>query len=312
MSKPLLSIVIACHSDPDIANTVASIRATAGGAPEVVIVDDASARPVPPLSPVVIRNSRRCGVGPSRHVGVLSSSGRMILIVDSHMRFTPGWYEALVTRLTGRDDTLICCTCLGLDANNMDPDKPKAVYHGGTINVLGPDRNARNGRTQVLEAVWERGPAPEDDAEIPCCLGACYAMHRDWFLKIAPLHNLRSYGEDELMLSVKSWLAGGSVRLHKGVRIGHRFRLDKEKSPFLVPREDLLFNKLFAIYTLLPPKLADVLVAALRKNSGFGLSRRNADANWSVIEVERAYNRTIFTRDFLWLADKFKLNIPND
>lgn len=311
MSQPILSVIITSFSDADTANTVRSIQETAGDAPEIIVIDDGSPRPIPAMPGVrLIRNERRCGVGPSRHIGALAASGEMILIVDAHMRFINGWHDALTSRLVFQPSALICCTCLGLDANNMDVSKAKQVYHGGTINVLGPDRNVKHGRMQVLEAVWNRAPAPEDDAEICCCMGASYAMHRAWFLKIAPLHNLRSWGEDEIMLSVKTWLTGGSVRLHRGVQIGHRFRLDKERIPFPVPREDLLHNKLFALRTLLPPKLADVLLNALRRNTGVGSANRSAARDWAEIEVERAYNRTIFTRDFYWLAERFKLALP--
>ncbi len=311
MSDPILSVIITSYSDPDTANTVRSIRETAGDVPEIIVVDDGSPRPIAAIPGArIIRNEHRCGVGPSRHIGVLAANGWQILITDAHMRFTQGWYDALTSRLQTMPRCLVCCTCVGLDASNMDPAKSKSVYHGGTINVLGPDRNVKHGRNQVFEAVWDRGLAPADDAEICCCLGACYAMHRDWFLKIAPLHNLRSWGSDEEMLSVKTWLAGGSVRLHKGVRIGHRFRADNERIPFSMPREDILHNKIFSIQTLLPPKLAVVLLNALRRVSGCGTANRNAERDWAEIEVERAYNRTIFTRDFYWLATKFKLGLP--
>ncbi|MCJ7588742.1 MAG: methylmalonyl-CoA mutase family protein, partial [Candidatus Aminicenantes bacterium] len=40
----------------------------------------------------------------------------------------------------------------------------------------------------------------------------------------------------------KTGVAGGEVRLHHGVRIGHRFRQKRERAPFNVPREDLLHN----------------------------------------------------------------------
>lgn len=311
MSAPLLTVVITSHADSETANTVHSIRQTAGDAPEIVVIDDGSPKPILQIEGVRIwRNAHRCGVGPSRHIGVLAATSKMILLTDAHMRFTPGWYESLVGRLSSRPSDLLCCTCLGLDANNMDPAKATSVYHGGTINVLGPDRNVKHGRTQVFEAVWNRGPVPEDDAEICCVMGASYALHRDWFLRIAPLHNLRSWGEDEIMLSVKSWLSGGSVHLHKGVRIGHRFRLEKERIPFTTPREDLLHNKIFALHTLLPLKLTETLLLALRRNTGVGSANRGAVRDWAEIEVERAYNRTIFTRDFYFLADRFKLQLP--
>ena len=308
-----LSIIIAAFNDNiELKATVESIRATAGVAPEIVVVDDASMLPVNFIPNInVIRNHRRCGVGPSRHIGVLAATGKFILITDAHMRFTPGWYEALLPRLEGRANVVVCGTCLGLDSRNMNVAAPNAVYYGATINVLGPDRHGISHRPQIFEAVWNRHPDPEDDAEIAAVMGASYAMHRDWFLKIAPLHHLRSWGEDEIMISVKTWLAGGCVRIHKGVRIGHKFRIERERVPFLIPREDLQRNKVFAIRTLLPEALAEHLITALRRGSGFGLNYQKFVRNeWPEVEVEKAYNRTIFTRDFNWMAERFKLALP--
>ena len=313
MSNPPLSVVIASHSDPDLPNTLASIRATAGDSPEIVVVDDCGHQPVVASHGArVIRNAHRCGVGPSRTIGVLAATGEMVLICDAHMRFIPGWYDALIDRLAPHPDWLICGVCLGLDAQHMDVNNPVGPYHGATINVLGPDANPKPGypaKTQVFEAVWNKTP-PEDNAEICCVMGASYAMYRSWFLKIDALSHLRSWGEDEIMLSVKTWLAGGSVRLHHGVWVGHRFRMKRERVPFNVPREDLLNNKLFAINTLLPPDLAKRLIGALRVNPGYGGYRAGADTRWAEVACEQAFNRSIFTRDFLWLANKFNLHLP--
>ena len=309
--NPPLSVVIASHSDRDLPNTLASIRATAGDAPEVIVVDDAGGNPVTPShGATVIRNTYRCGVGPSRHIGVLAARGEVVLIVDAHMRFLPGWYDALLNRIALHPDWLICGVCLGLDAQHLDPNRPVGLYHGGTINVMGPDANSKFAKTQVFEATWNK-TAPEDNAEICAVMGASYAMHRSWFLKIDALRHLRSWGEDELMLSVKTWLAGGSVRLHHGLRVGHRFRMERERVPFPIPREDTIHNKLFAIQTLLPAPLAKRLTSALRVNPRYGSYRAGADAGWAEVACEQALNRSLFTRDFYWLAGKFGLHLPD-
>ena len=135
----MLSIVITTLSDtPECIATVASIRETAGGAPEVLIVDDGTPMPVQcPGANRVIHNPIRLGVGPSRTIGVQAATKPYVLICDSHMRFTPGWYERALMRMEARPKTLHCCRCLQLDAKHMDPLNPMGEYHGATINVIG-------------------------------------------------------------------------------------------------------------------------------------------------------------------------------
>lgn len=313
MSK--LAVIITCHNDFDeLRHTVASIRDTAGDEPEIIVIDDGSNRPVEQFSQSIriIRNDRRIGVGPSRHIGVMATRRDYVLLVDSHMRFQPGWYSALQSRCGQHSKSIICCVCLGLNNKRMDINNPDGIYHGATINVYGADQHARNrnGRPQVFEAIWNRNGHYDDDSEILACMGASYAFNRSWFGYIDPLRFLRGWGEDEIMLSVKSWLCGGDVRLHTGVRIGHKFRLQNDRVPFRVGFDERGHNKLFAILTLLPPDLQSKLMLAFNRlpNSRYGWNV--IKANWHTVLGERARNQAMFERDFHWLAQKFGLKLP--
>src|SRR5438128_3220069 len=104
----ILSILITNLNDSvQLKETISSIRLTAPEA-EIVVVDDASTEPFS-FSPegggpdLFIRNEARCGVGPSRHIGALHAAGDWLLIVDSHMRFVPGWYDLARASLSESD-----------------------------------------------------------------------------------------------------------------------------------------------------------------------------------------------------------------
>jgi glycosyltransferase involved in cell wall biosynthesis len=306
-----LSIVISCANDhfgkeAALLNTIKSIRETAGNAPEIVITDDCSATPVPDYPAAkVIHNRQPLGVGPSRHVGALHATGDILLICDSHMRFTPGWYEAAMHRVDARPHTLHCATCLALDAEHMDPAHPMTEYHGATLNIHGPDR-ANPSLTQTMEVVWNTRDVA-DDAEIAAVMGACYFIPSKWFLELEPLRFLRGWGADELMLSLKAWLSGGDIRLMKNVRIGHKFRLPGEKAPAFWPEHVLAWNKLFAVRTLLPQDLAERMEKLLRVPTD---TLRLANENAGVIATEQARNRAMFRRDFVWYCRTFGLRVP--
>ena len=325
-----LSIIICSINDQEETQaTIKSIRATAGDAPEIVLVDDCSGSPlagdwrfqgIPNLK--LVSNRWRCGCGPSRHIGALNASGDWLLITDSHMRFTEGWFEAASLRhmdwtgsgLSG--DTIFCATCLGLDRDHLDVTKPVGEYNGATYNFHGPDRQFPE-KTQTLECVWLRKEeVPADDAEIPAIMGAGYFISKEWFLHLGACRHLRTWGQDELMLAMKSWLAGGEVRLAKTIRIGHRFPVKGEVKWFNLPLGHVAFNKIMAAHSLFPAPLAERftewLLSPEQKEDARDAqaARRLMVDDWHIIAQEMAYNRTIFVRDAAWLAAKFNLQLP--
>jgi len=328
-----LSIVICTINDQEeTAATIKSIRDTAGNEPEIVLVDDCSGtslagdwrfQNIPNLK--LVSNRWRCGCGPSRHIGALNASGDWLLITDSHMRFATGWYEAFINRVYpptsfGMTEnylrTIYCATCLGLDRDHLDPLKPLAEYNGATYNFHGPDRNAP-GKIQTLECVWiDRQHTPSDNDEIPAIMGAGYFIHKDWFLKLGATRFLKTWGCDELFLSMKSWLAGGSVRIMRSVRIGHRFPVKGEHKWFSLPPGHVLFNKIMAAHSLFPPDVAQRLEAKLlipmskADIQDVEAAKRLIRDDWGVIASEMALNKAMFSRDAKWLCDRFGLVLP--
>ena len=330
-----LSVVMASLNDQDeCLETIRSIRQTAGDAVEIVVVDDCSGSPYTSdqrfsqfKNVTIICNMHRCGCGPSRHLGAMAAKGEWLLICDSHMRFEPGWFEAATAAVTAVDPrynivmhdayrTVWCATCIGLDRDHMDMAKPASgPYYGATFNFHGPDRQ-KKGLMQTLECVWLKpGELDQNDgAEIPAVMGAAYFVSRQWFLHTAPTLFLRTWGGDELMISMKSWMAGGSVRLLRNVRIGHRFPVAGERKRFGLPPGHAAFNKVMAAHTLFPAPVAKKLVdwvlsecSAQDRDAAELLTRQD----WHIIAQEGHRNRSmLFTRSVDWLCSKFQIPMP--
>lgn len=309
--SPLLTVIVTSHSDPDVYNTVASIRQTAPEA-AITVVDDHSAKPVTGLEADVIRTPRRIGVGPARTLGAIHAKGKWLLLVDAHMRFTPGWYQNLIAHVAPPQSecTLFCGTCLGLDDANMDVTKPKGVYHGATWQFYGRDANAPS-KMQILECVWNRGPEPANGSIIPAVMGACYAVNRRKFLDLMPLRFLRSYGVDEQALSLKFWLGGDGIKLMTDVRIGHKFRTPKNLVPFPLKGWQTIFNKLFIIHTCLPPDKALILQNKFPRGGEFQMALSKLYEDWHLIAYEQARNADVLkSRTFDDFLSKFQLPFP--
>lgn len=82
--------------------------------------------------------------------------------------------------------------------------------------------------------------------DIPCLLGASYAFSRNYWLEIHGCDGLKSYGYDEQLISLKSWLYGEGCSLIKTISFGHMFR-DKTDVPYSLSELDYTYNKLLLI-----------------------------------------------------------------
>ena len=323
---PPLSIVIASHNDPEqTVLTLASIRETSPPEVEIVIVDDCSATPLhhyvkPDEHTKLVTNAMRCGCGPSRHIGAMHATADRILICDSHMRFTEDWYERWQYCGMGISPeefarTVYCATCIGLDSKHMDVNNPAAEYHGAGWNFFGPDRIHPKNPPQVFECVWlPNEPDVQDGHEISAMMGAGYFINREWFFHLSCLRYLSPWGCDEQALSLASWLAGGSVRMARSVRIAHKFLIaGKEKQVWGCPPGRIVFNKMLVINSMLPEftarKLTDLLLANTDQREAEVAKRLYRD-EFFLVACEKARYQHLFTRSFGWFCDKFSIPMP--
>lgn len=305
-----ISVVLPHVNEPSNLNaTIKSIRATAGNEVEIVVVDDCSTtRPEIIGADTVIFNRFHCGAGPSRHIGAEAATGTHILITDCHMQFLSGWHQAAIDRIKDRPTTVNCGVCLAIDDKHPDASRPRDRYYGATFNFYGPDK-FKPGATKIFSAVWN-DRQEGDDYELPACMGACYFMPRDWYLKLSPHKHLVKWGVEEEALSLKTWLAGGEIRMMKTVQIAHKFRLKGTKLPFSLKVDQIIYNQLFVAYTCLPEPYADALMKKFPREMNFSLAYQKLRENWGLMLCERAYNQRIFTRSFDWLLDHFGLTCP--
>lgn len=103
------------------------------------------------------------------------------------------------------------------------------------------------------------------------------------------------------------------MRLAKHVRVGHKFLMKGESQTFGVAPGHIIRNKLFSMHTLLPHDLAvklSELLMAIEPPRETEVARQLFRDDYYLIQQERAFNDSIFTRDFRWLADRFGIPIP--
>lgn len=293
-------------------NTVKSIYATCDPSLiDIIAIDDFSTDNPTDFSefPEVkfVQNNQRIGVAESRQIGVEMAETPYVLIIDGHMRFrNDHWYERITTALAKEPTTVFCTTCVHLTPDQMDMNLATGKYYGANLVFVDPTQANSKIAGQIIEPKWAK-EQEGNEYEIPCVLGANYAMTKAWFLKIRGLKGLQKWGGDEAFLSLKTWLAGGKCKLIKDIEIGHMFR---EHAPYRTHMYHMFYNKMWICYTLFPNDLSGYLISKLPNGTEFYLSHKEICNHTDRINEYQSYFNSIFTRSLAEVCKLIDMELP--
>ena len=300
MSNRLTMVMTGLDEGEEVDETLASIRATAADAVDIVFVNDGStdghdyAGAARRHGAIYVENPSRRGVGRARDVGVEHVKTPNAMIIDSHMRFREDdWWRRVNDAIADDPRAIYCTRCDPLDKEGQRLWQ-QPTQHGAWIQFEGETES------QVLEPKWlvhDSFDAPRID--IPCVMGATYAFDVAYYQKLGGLLGIRGWGVDEAYLSLKAWLEGGRCRLLTDIEIGHKFKWD---NPYPVFNAHLYYNKLFVFETVLPREvgahLRGVLAACAENPEAFARTEARIEEHRDLLDRLRAYYESIFTRPF--------------
>jgi Glycosyl transferase family 2 len=251
MDNRVSFIITARNEDPAIvAATVQGILATVGDAwCEIVIVDDASAQAVDVTAAgvTIVRQPESVGVTRARLIGTKVSTGNVLIWVDAHMTFEPGWLDAMLREVDS--GALLCAPWRNYTRT--------CVHSWGSDFAWCGERAYERALRPGFDFSPRRRPPRGHSGVVPMVIGACYAMRRDSYARMGGFCPLfRTYGGDEPDLSARAWLSGGSVRCVRSAGIGH---LDRLNFPYPVSFSDVEFNQVVMIRSLFDEATAALL-----------------------------------------------------
>ena len=87
--------------------------------------------------------------------------------------------------------------------------------------------------------------AEDKTSDVACVLGACYATSKSWWSYIDGLRGLETYGLEESMMSIKTWLCGGCCKVTHDWGVGHLYR---DKNPNYIDTSVIDANRLALAY----------------------------------------------------------------
>lgn len=233
-SLPTASVIV-CYHREDLTTLLRTIHSIVDRSPasllhEIIIVNDMSDNDIvhnvtdhlraENLTHLVslITPPERLGLIRARIYGARQATGDVLVFLDSHVEANIHWLEPLLARV--KEDRTNVVTPI-IDIINAD-----------TFNYE-PSPLVRGGFNWGLNFKWDAIPRQELQTEAdfakafksPTMAGGLFAMDRTYFHELGEYDpGLQVWGGENLELSFRIWMCGGTLEIVPCSRLGHVFR----------------------------------------------------------------------------------------
>jgi len=172
----------------------------------------------------IIRSPERVGLIRARLLGAAKAKAPALTFLDSHIECTPGWLEPLLDEIA-RDSTNVVCPVI--DVINDDT----LAYQGGSYFAVGGfDWNLQFNWHSLPEHERKRRTHTWEPAHSPTMAGGLFSIDRDFFERLGTYDSgFDIWGAENLELSFKTWMCGGTLEIVPCSHVGHIFR---KRSPY--------------------------------------------------------------------------------
>ncbi|XP_035709571.1 putative polypeptide N-acetylgalactosaminyltransferase 9 [Folsomia candida] len=170
----------------------------------------------------IIRAPRRLGLIKARLLGIEHASAKIITFLDAHVECTTGWLEPLIDRIE-QNPTVVATPVV--DWINADTFEYNVTFS------TSPDIG---GLTWDLFFDWipitkerrEKMSHPAEPMPSPTNVGGIFSISREFFERLGFYDNqFEIWGAENLELSFKAWMCGGSVEYISCSRVGHIYKV---------------------------------------------------------------------------------------
>ncbi|KAM7301107.1 putative polypeptide N-acetylgalactosaminyltransferase 9 [Ixodes scapularis] len=203
---------------------------------EIILVDDFSDMPhlksqledyVAHLPKVkIVRAQKREGLIRARLLGAAAATAPVLTYLDSHCECTEGWLEPLLDRIARNSTTVVCPVIDVISDSTFE-------YHyrdSGGVNVGGFDWNLQFSWHAVPERERKRRLHSWDPVWSPTMAGGLFSIDKAFFEKLGTYDSgFDIWGGENLELSFKTWMCGGTLEIVPCSHVGHIFR---KRSPY--------------------------------------------------------------------------------
>ncbi|KOC66788.1 Putative polypeptide N-acetylgalactosaminyltransferase 9 [Habropoda laboriosa] len=237
---PPTAVIICFHNEAwsVLLRTVHSVldRSPENLIQEIILVDDFSDMPhlqrqledymmnYPKVQ--IIRAQKREGLIRARLLGAAAAKAPVLTYLDSHCECTEGWLEPLLDRIARDSTTVVCPVIDVIDDTTLE-------YHwrdSGGVNVGGFDWNLQFNWHAVPEREKKRHKNSAEPVWSPTMAGGLFSINRAFFERLGTYDSgFDIWGGENLELSFKTWMCGGTLEIVPCSHVGHIFR---KRSPY--------------------------------------------------------------------------------
>ncbi|CAI2725553.1 unnamed protein product [Schistosoma spindalis] len=234
---PSASVIICFHNEAwsVLLRSVHSVidRSPPNLLKEIILVDDFSDRPhlkealeeyMKMLNVVkIVRTKQREGLIRARMIGAEHSTGKVLVFLDSHIECTTGWLKPLLDRIAHNVTNVVVPVVTIIDENTFEYLKVDYSY----TEIGGFDWSLTFDWHELSERDKKRPGAPYSPIRTPTMSGGLFAISREYFDHLGRYDpGMEVWGGENLELSFKIWMCGGSLETVICSQVGHVFRSD--------------------------------------------------------------------------------------
>ncbi|TKR67082.1 hypothetical protein L596_023287 [Steinernema carpocapsae] len=168
----------------------------------------------------LVRLKERHGLIRAKLFGAKEATGEVVVFLDSHCEANEGWLEPIVQRIQD-DRTVVVCPIIDfIAAETMQ-------YSGGEeVGSIGSFWWSLHFRWDAIpQRELDRRKSKTDPVRSPTMAGGLFAANRKYFLEVGGYDpGMDIWGGENLELSFRVWMCGGSLEFLPCSHVGHIFR----------------------------------------------------------------------------------------
>ncbi|XP_069108635.1 polypeptide N-acetylgalactosaminyltransferase 10-like [Argopecten irradians] len=233
------------------------------------------------------RTKERLGTMKTRVLGTELAKADVVVFLDSHTEVNIGWLEPLLFEISQNKTAIVQPSTDVVDAQTFEYRK----YFDNNMRGHFKWNMAYHFVPLPPKQMEEVKAQPTKSFDSPAIVGCAFAVNRKYFLDIGGLDTgMRTWGGEDVELSIRVWLCGGSMKISPCSRVGHIFKIDH---PFKWDYSELVSNN---------RRTAEMWLGDYRKyfyyfNAGFAKPPNDSDK----FDIMDPIKKRFKCKDFSWL-----------